>query len=462
MKVGGGDLEIYYRLAYHISTITVTFITAVCFVRLIKPFLIQKKYVWSVGAAYFVTINILYYIPFQMGNFTVYGLGVFIAFAFTCKIDRRNYGQKLFLSVTFFSLRWLAMAMENCIYKVLYYESLKVPGFSKSQRRQLEIFIGTCILDMILSILFLSAFVWLINRAYTYKYAEVTNKEVLMLCMPSVSGMVGYGMLKYYDEVYESGTGSSLFDLYGTYDWLCFLHYGIMMSTILVVIILFQDLKGRQKEETQNKLISRQMEDMKNHIGEVERLYRDFHSLRHDVGNHLMTLENLYMKKEYGEAKKYTVQLQKKLSGITPDIRSGNPVTDVILAEKKKEAREKRIDFLCDFHYPEGTKVNAFDISVILNNGIGNALEAASKCQHPFVKISSYRNKNAYIIEIRNHYSNEIFIDSESGLPITTKQSGQGHGLGLANIRKTAQKYYGDIDIEYDEKYFVLCVMLMV
>lgn len=70
MKVGGGDLEIYYRLAYHISTITVTFITAVCFVRLIKPFLIQKKYVWSVGAAYFVTINILYYIPFQMGNFT--------------------------------------------------------------------------------------------------------------------------------------------------------------------------------------------------------------------------------------------------------------------------------------------------------------------------------------------------------------------------------------------------------
>lgn len=455
------DLEIYYIRTSHISMIAVTFITAVCFVSLVKPFLMKKKYAWTVGAVYFGMMNILYCIPVQMNNFTAYGLGVLTAFAFTCNIDRRNYGQKLFLSLTFFSLRWLALAMENCIDKMLYYESLKVPGYSKSQKLQLEIFIGCSILDVILSFLFLSVFVWLINRAYTYKYADVTGKEVLLLSMPSVLGMVGYEVLKYYEKVYESRTGSSLFDLYGTYDWLCFLYYGIMMTTILVVIILFQDLKGRQEEETQNKLLARQMEDMKNHIEEVERLYRDFRSLRHDIGNHVMTLENLYVKREYGEARKYTMQLQKKLNELPFAIKSGNPVTDVILMERKKEAQEEGIDFICEFHYPEGTGINAFDVSVILNNGIGNALEAASKCQNPFVKISSYRRKNAYLIEIRNNYSNEFFIDEKNGLPVTTKQSEKGHGLGLANIKKTAQKYHGDMDIAYDEKIFVLSVMLM-
>lgn len=456
------DLEIYYKLASHISTIAVTLITAVCFVRLIKPYLVHKKNIWAAGAAYFIAIIVLYGIPFQINNFAAYGLSVLAAFVLTCNVDRRNYGQKLFLSVTFFSLRWLAIAMENCIYKVLYNESMKMPGFSGSQILQLKIFLGIRILDVILSFLFLSFFVWLINRAYTYKYADVTGKEALMLSMPSISGMGAYAILKYYDEVYESDTGNSLFDLYGTYDWLCFLYYGIMMITILVVIILFQDLKGRQEEETQNQLLSRQVEDIKKHIEEVESLYRDFGSLRHDMGNHLVTLENLYMKKEYGEAQEYTMQLQRELSEITPDIRSGNPVTDVILMEKKREAAEKGIDFVCEFHYPQGTGVNAFDVSVILNNGIGNAIEAALKCQNPSVKISSYRKKNAYIIEIRNHYSHEISIDAGSGLPLTTKRSGQGHGLGLANIKRTAQKYHGDIAVDWDGSTFILYVMLMV
>jgi hypothetical protein len=58
-------------------------------------------------------------------------------------------------------------------------------------------------------------------------------------------------------------------------------------------------------------------------------------------------------------------------------VKSGNPVTDVILTEKQKEAKNRGIAFVSDFHYPEETKINAFDVSVILNNAVGNAIEAA-------------------------------------------------------------------------------------
>ena len=53
-------------------------------------------------------------------------------------------------------------------------------------------------------------------------------------------------------------------------------------------------------------------------------------------------------------------------------------------------------------------------------------------------------------------------IDTETGLPQTTKMDKESHGYGLANIRKVAQKYYGDIDISQDENSFTLTVMLMV
>ena len=53
-------------------------------------------------------------------------------------------------------------------------------------------------------------------------------------------------------------------------------------------------------------------------------------------------------------------------------------------------------------------------------------------------------------------------IDDETGLPETTKSDKTSHGYGLTNIRKVAQKYYGDIDIRQDEKSFTLTVMLIV
>lgn len=59
------------------------------------------------------------------------------------------------------------------------------------------------------------------------------------------------------------------------------------------------------------------------------------------------------------------------------EIKSGNPVTDVILQEIKREAKRKGIHFQTDFYYPESSNINAFDVSIILHNGLQNGLEHA-------------------------------------------------------------------------------------
>ena len=77
------------------------------------------------------------------------------------------------------------------------------------------------------------------------------------------------------------------------------------------------------------------------------------------------------------------------------------------------------------------------------------------------MSISSYSNKNAYMIEIKNSFEKRLEINEESGLPETTKGDEESHGFGLLNIRKVARKYSGDIDIGQDGKNFLLSIMLM-
>jgi len=224
------------------------------------------------------------------------------------------------------------------------------------------------------------------------------------------------------------------------------------------MVIVFQKLKAGQMESAGEKLLQSQITDMKKHISEVEKLYQDIRLMRHDMGNHIQTIEHLLDENEKKEAAEYASRLRKEWQDMTSDIKSGNPVTDVILLEKKKEAEEQNIKFLCDFHYPEGTNADAFDISVILNNALDNSLESVNG-ELPYIDISSYRKNNIFMIVISNSFQGKAEIDDDTGLPVSTKK-GAGHGLGLENIRRVAQMYLGDIAFEQEEGKVILTVML--
>ena len=66
------------------------------------------------------------------------------------------------------------------------------------------------------------------------------------------------------------------------------------------------------------------------------------------------------------------------------------------------------------------------------------------------------------MLEFTNCITKKVYIDEETGLPETTKKDKGGHGFGLTNIRKMAQKDYGDVDISQEENRFILTVMLMI
>ena len=434
-------------------------ITGIYFGKFVCPYIKKKKGAVAVSIVYITIMLVLYMIPPQIDNFSAYLIGVIAAFLTMYVEDRRNIYQKIFLAITFFSIRWLTVAMagrlDDLVTKALVFRNMD----AEKVWLQYGLYVGTRVLDLVLCIAFIAIAIGLINKAYIYKKDEMSVKEMVMLIVPSLVGVTGYGILQYYLMIYERDTGKNLIDTYEFYGALSFLHYLISIVAILVVIVMFQNWKEMQEEQRGQELVLNQISDMKKHIEEVEKLYRDIRSMRHDMGNHIQTLEHLVAHNNLDDATEYLEHLKNEWDGVSPEIKTGSPVIDVILMEKLREAKERQIRFLSDFHYPQNTKLNAFDLSVIMNNALNNCMENVSG-DDPYISISSFRKNSIFMITIKNSFVGQLNF-GDSDLPETTK-SGREHGMGLNNIRRVARMYMGDISLEQGNEEVILSIMMQV
>ena len=452
-------VEKCWMVTSKISVIALLMITGIYFGKFVCPYIKKKKGAVAVSIVYITIMLVLYMIPPQIDNFSAYLIGVIAAFLAMYIEDRRNIYQKIFLAITFFSIRWLTVAMaarlDDLVTKALVFRNMS----AEKVWLQYGLYVGTRVLDIVLCIAFIAVAIGLINKAYIYKKDEMSVKEMVMLIIPSLVGVTGYGILQYYLMIYERDTGKNLIDTYGFYGALSFLHYLISIVAILVVIVMFQNWKEMQEEQRGQELVLNQISDMKKHIEEVEKLYRDIRSMRHDMGNHIQTLEHLVAHNNMDDATEYLEHLKNEWDEVSPEIKTGSPVIDVILMEKLREAKERQIRFLSDFHYPQNTKLNAFDLSEIMNNALNNCMENVSG-DDPYISIYSFRKNSIFMITIKNSFGGHLNF-GDSDLPETTK-SGREHGMGLNNIRRVARMYMGDISLEQGNEEVILSIMMQV
>lgn len=106
-------VERCWMITSKFSVIAILIITGICFGVFVYPYMKKKREAALVSIVYIGIMSVLYLIPQQIGNFSAYMLGVVAAFLVMYVQDRRNIYQKIFLAVTFFSIRWLAVAMAD-------------------------------------------------------------------------------------------------------------------------------------------------------------------------------------------------------------------------------------------------------------------------------------------------------------------------------------------------------------
>lgn len=451
------NMEAYWATANQTIAIINILIEGWLVYGFVKPFMKKKTY--YVGLSYSLVMLILYCVPWEIEY--PYLLGMLVAWIIMCLHDRRNIKQKVFLATSLYLLRWVVHGVVVILRDIMFALFINTSFMHKEPMIQLIAYIIVELAYYGVAIAVMCLVIKLIHRVYINKKEDMSGKELVLLCAILLTVMMGYFAFDFFSNVYVEDTGSYIWTLHSEYKLLQVVYQIISFAAILIAITTYQRIKEKQHEENVSILLIEQIENTRWHISEVEKLYGDIRALKHDMGNHISVLENLFAKKETEEFEKYLTELKATYSESVDGIKTGNPVTDVILTQKQKEAEEKGINFECKFIYPADTNINAFDVSVILNNAIENAFEGIKGCKNPYVSITAYRKKNAYMLEVTNCSKKRVEIDDETGLPETTKKDMGNHGFGLANIRKVAQKYYGDIDISQDDNSFTLMVMLM-
>ena len=331
-------------------------------------------------------------------------------------------------------------------------------------------------LTSVLYVVLLAIYIRLISKSFKRKDLPLTKRETVLLVLPCITAV----MVSFFIRAImlaEAGR-PNLFYTHPAARWYVPAICVLQLASIVAAVTLLQSEFAYRDSLKQKALLETQIEGMRQEVTEVNDLYDSIRAFKHDFRGHIANMAAYIHRlqseengpEERAEFTAYMEQLEGALDGMMLPVQTGNPITDVIVSRWMTEAEKRRVSMESDFRY-EDTKVDAYDIAIILNNGLENAVRAAASVsegdgQTGNVRLRSLRKGPLFFIEIENDYSGEIIMDDRTGLPLSSNHPGDSseHGLGLRNIEQSAEKYLGAMDINLskrdDRKIFTLTVML--
>ncbi|MCR4610678.1 MAG: GHKL domain-containing protein [Lachnospiraceae bacterium] len=453
------SMDEMWGIANTISVIVGLLISGVLVARFYNPFVIKKMSAILIGAVFFATMTILYLIPLPMSGDIAYIIGVVILCAVSVLSDRRNVPQKIFLSVTVYMFFWISDAVSALPWTLI--SDLTYLREESDMNKQFILFVVALIMLVLIENVLLLLETLIFKKIYKRKREQMQWRELSLIVSPYVAIIIGYWICSFLSDAYADAIGEYIRSSYPVYDVVRALFGIIAFVASITVVYSYQEIKRHEEDAMQSVLVSKQMEELSEHVHTMEKVYSDVRSVRHDINNHIMILGNLLEKSENDEAIRYLNEWQRGFPVPELNARTGNPVTDIVISEKMREGREVGIEFVSDFHYPDSTKVESIDIGIILSNALSNAIRAASSSDNSKIEVSAWTNNNAYLIQVKNTFAGKLCIDTETGLTETTKRDKERHGYGLLNMKRITEKYYGTIKLEQDNDIVIFTAMLI-
>ena len=338
-----------------------------------------------------------------------------------------------------------------------------------------EVYLSCVVCMRILSYVLVTLLYWLslryIVRSFREKGTVIFRSELLFLLMPSLIGL----LMRLFLYMVMWSVAESSHALYEKSPPLLLVIPAILVLILLSIlhgVKLFQDIIQLGKEKNNRAVLEKQIVAMQEHIRETERLWSGIRSLKHDMRNALAVAERLAAGEEDrkdGELKAYLTELNHAVKRLESRFQTGSAVADILLDMKFHDAVGNMPDLVLDADrllFPDTMVIQSYDIGVILSNALDNAVEACRRLREKapgqpiFIRLSSCWRGKMFLIETENSFDGTVIREEGQEFPITNKSDGQLHGIGLANIKKACEKYYGAVEWEVEGNIFILSVML--
>lgn len=229
----------------------------------------------------------------------------------------------------------------------------------------------------------------------------------------------------------------------------------VILSVLVasIIISLIFNVISKQRFSNISSVFEKQVGIQLRHYEKLEEMDREMRRFRHDYQNHMQSVLSLIKMGEYREAEDYILSLQSAKQKTEPLFTTGNRLADAILTDKSEMLGE---NITIDYQGVIPASINNMDLCVILSNSLDNAIEACRECGFPCViSVTASTMHGYFVITVKNPTVNKnTFYD----IPLTTKEDKNSHGIGLLNIKDTAERNEGKLSVKCENQIFEMSV----
>lgn len=233
----------------------------------------------------------------------------------------------------------------------------------------------------------------------------------------------------------------------------------------LIVVWIFLDMQANiwddetAKHKAELEECDKKLLQMK--INSLEAQYKEMLKSRkvvHDMKNHLLALKKYSQEQDWIGLNDYLNELSEDILDYNYQIWTGNRMLDMILNEKLKEAKDKKIDMQISTEVFTTLPFTDREIISLFGNLLDNAIEACERItdKNTWIHIKMKKKNQLLYFEIKN--TTEHTVQPVPGKFISTKTNGTLHGYGMKNIMDVVEKYRGIFQSQMVEDYFVVMI----
>lgn len=457
--------EAGFILVVDIAVRIETLLYAVCMAAFFYPFMAgkkeQRKSKIKKVLMVFLIYTVMYFVNMAA---SVYGwlcmIIVIILLMAASKFLDMNREFTFFLGVIFFCIRNLsALIMRSISYFLDKYLEHKAVSVENVFRNAAWNYVFVVVLQLILFSIMLYAVAGLLKK----KTMKLHIKELCYLLLIPITGILFVNIIFNILLIVNENLVFQLYEQFPVFLGIVPVVAALFYAGILITIVSYQKMIGLQEEKEKYFVEQQQVHAIQERMEEVEQFYHGIRQMKHEMKNHLTNIKGLVRNGSYGDIEQYIDHMDESMNVFEITIKTGNTVTDVIVNDKQKAAEKQGIQFQSEFSYPKSDGYNAYDMGVIINNLLQNALEACEKMAEGkrYIYLSGRQKKKFYLINVKNSFEGEVTFDTKTNLPLSTKGKDIAlHGIGLSNVKREADKYMGDVDIRARKNEFSVAVLL--
>lgn len=232
----------------------------------------------------------------------------------------------------------------------------------------------------------------------------------------------------------------------------------VIVALNLCVFYLYHILLANYAQLREQEVYKQQTFAYQNQLDVILESQSRIRALKHDMKNHILTLQGLAKGAEQEKLLEYLASMQEFMVNPSEHVYTGNEALDSLLNYKIRRAEESLKTVETDIVVPEQMRLYSFDLNVVLGNLLDNAIAAAEQTQEQLLRLRMRMDKGILFLCMVNSCSG--IPDGVCDIGKMAEKAAYGHGIGLANVKRIVEKYHGEMDMSCEENRMITEVML--